>query len=219
MDDKVKLQVGERQFITTRETLVSESAYFASLFSGRWSNQEDGDGSIFIDSDPVLFAEILRYLRSGNFPLYFDAGSRMYDYAKYAALLGEAQYFGIPKLEAWIQKQGYLDAVQIQYNFDVVEDIENGYSMTTTMDRTLNFSFISRIKKVYQCPRGISLHEGRPDKCGRQCSAARGESEPEYEDTQIVTAIAVKSQYIFKPKACLGARVDLERDKSQADGH
>ncbi|KAI0521963.1 hypothetical protein F5B22DRAFT_643545 [Xylaria bambusicola] len=217
MDDTVKLQVGEQQFLTTRGTLVGESTYFASLFSDRWNNQEGDDGSIFIDSDPALFAEILRYLRSGNFPLFFDTGSHMYDYAKYTALLGEAQYFGIPKLEGWIRKQGYLDAVKIDYGIDVVENVDHRRSWSTTADRRLKFSLVPWILKTYRCPRGISVHEGRPDRCGRQCIATRGENEPEYDETQVFTSIAVKTQYIFNPEACLGARVDTEMDESPVD--
>jgi hypothetical protein len=98
MKSRVKLQVSERQFVTTKKTLISESSYFLALISGRWSNQ-DNKGCYFIDSDPELFAEVLRYLRSGNFPLYYDPNKQKYNYAKYAALLGEAQYFGITKLK------------------------------------------------------------------------------------------------------------------------
>ncbi|KAI1261494.1 hypothetical protein F5Y18DRAFT_199394 [Xylariaceae sp. FL1019] len=119
--NKVKLQVGERQFLTTKDTLTGESAYFSALLSGRW-NGPDHDGSYFIDSDPELFVEVLRYLRSGNFPLYFDAKTSTFDYAKYAALLGEAQYFQIAKLEDWIQNKRFLKAVTIKHHVEQIED-------------------------------------------------------------------------------------------------
>src|SRR4051812_48134438 len=68
----VRLKVGGRRFVTTRETLTEESAFFASLLSGRWDNALP-DGSYFINADPALFEHILRYLRRSVFPLFFDA--------------------------------------------------------------------------------------------------------------------------------------------------
>ncbi|KAI0426436.1 hypothetical protein F5Y09DRAFT_62410 [Xylaria sp. FL1042] len=214
MDNKISLQVGERQFITTKDTLVGESAYFQALLSGRWANPFDHEH--FIDSDPELFTEILRYLRSGNFPLYFDPASGTYDYAKYAALLGEAQYFGISKLEAWIQKQCYLDAVTIHYSIEQVRDTESvplgGHYVTLPADQRLDFSYLSRAKRVYLCPRRIAVHRDHPESCGRQCLNARGESEREYEDTYEVKAIVVKTQQLFHPEVCLGVHAEPEED-------
>lgn len=40
-DRRIALQVGERQFVTTREALVAESGFFASLLSGRWVNAQE----------------------------------------------------------------------------------------------------------------------------------------------------------------------------------
>lgn len=53
-------------------------------------------------------------------PVYYDPGKESYDYARYAALLGEAQYFGIVKLEDWILEQRYLNAVKMRYSIDHV---------------------------------------------------------------------------------------------------
>ncbi|KAI0012119.1 BTB/POZ protein [Xylariaceae sp. FL0662B] len=98
-DSRVKLQVGERQFITTRNTLETESPYFRALLSGRWDDQLE-DGTYFIDSDPMSFEAILRYLRTGTFPLFFDAVTQTHDYTKkYLKILGDARYFGIDKLQ------------------------------------------------------------------------------------------------------------------------
>ena len=69
--DKITLQVGARCFITTHETLVAESGFFASLLSGRWDNAAE-DGSHFVDADANLFEHILRYLRRGVFPFFYE---------------------------------------------------------------------------------------------------------------------------------------------------
>jgi hypothetical protein len=90
-DTPIHLQVGGRRFTTTKETLTEESAFFSSLLSGRWENALE-DGSYFIDADPVLFEHILRYLRRGVFPLFFDT-AKGHDPYLYLALLEEARYF------------------------------------------------------------------------------------------------------------------------------
>ena len=73
----IALQVGERRFTTTRDTLMAESDFFASLLSGRWNNAMK-NGAYFIDADANLFDHILRHLRRGAFPLFFDK-SKEYD--------------------------------------------------------------------------------------------------------------------------------------------
>lgn len=73
MRRSITLQVGERRFITTAETMTQESAFFAALFSGRRDNAE-ADGSYFIDADPDLFEHILRYLRRGCFLSFMIMG-------------------------------------------------------------------------------------------------------------------------------------------------
>ncbi|KAL3465583.1 hypothetical protein BJX64DRAFT_285515 [Aspergillus heterothallicus] len=68
----VELQVGDRRFTALRSTLVLENTYFASLLSGRWKTSAREDGSYFIDADPDLFVHILRYLRRGLYPIFYD---------------------------------------------------------------------------------------------------------------------------------------------------
>eukprot|EP00667_Euglena_gracilis_P009965 EG_transcript_10128 len=64
--DKVCLNVGGTEFLTTKETLLSEKDTFfhAMLFSGMW--KPDDQGKFFIDRDPRYFADVLNYLRLGQ---------------------------------------------------------------------------------------------------------------------------------------------------------
>jgi hypothetical protein len=218
--NRVTLQVGERKFLTTEDTLKGESFYFDALFSGDWKKQEDKDECYFIDSDPEVFADLLHFLRSGNFPLYYDAGQQSYDYARYAALLSGARYFGIPKLVDWIWYHGYLNAVKVEYKLDqVVErnynDTAVGSSRTVGGDEKLEFSFLSRSKKAYLCPRLVLSHYDQPERCGRDCSKARGDGGPDFEEIATVTTISIKSKHIFNPQACLRrpASSEAEGDK------
>ncbi|KAG6311987.1 hypothetical protein E4U22_002178, partial [Claviceps purpurea] len=56
---RIKLLVGERTFITTRDTLIRESQFFSRHFSGPWAEPPQ-DGIYFVDADPALFEHILR---------------------------------------------------------------------------------------------------------------------------------------------------------------
>jgi hypothetical protein len=207
-DSLVKLQVGERLFMTTYETLVGESDYFAALLSDRW-NQTDMDGPRFIDADPDTFEHVLRYLRTANFPLFFDKASQSYDHAQYSALLGEARYFRIAKLVEWIESMRYLDAVRIEYKTEVLRD-DNliqalpGCYDTVKANCTLRFSFEWGIKKIYVCPRAIPAHRGHPDLCGMKCNKARGGQTCIFDDEPCLQGIVTRSKIIFDPRVCLG---------------
>jgi hypothetical protein len=66
---RVTLQVGERRFVTTLQTL-EKSGGFASL-SRRWVNRQE-ENSYFVDADPTIFEHILRYLRRGVLVIFYD---------------------------------------------------------------------------------------------------------------------------------------------------
>src|SRR5271155_3384562 len=150
---QITLLVGERCFITTRETLVSESGYFASLFSGRWENA-DVDGSYFIDANANVFEHILNYLRRGTFPIFYDK-NKGHDYALYFALLQEAKYFQITKLKNWLENEQYLHALKTKYSVTEIVGIE-GLSST---DMELEYYPAWANKNIYICPRGIYVHK------------------------------------------------------------
>lgn len=113
-DGIVTLQVGEQRFVTTPETLTRESGFFSALLSSRWDNKQP-DGSYFIDVDPELFKHILRYLRRRILPIFYDK-CKGHDHALYIALLEEAKYFLIPRLEKWLDERRYLQAVSVRYS-------------------------------------------------------------------------------------------------------
>lgn len=109
--NRVVLEVGGRRFISSIEVL-SRSPYFKHMFAIpflEWYR----DGVLHIDNDPDLFAHILRYLRTGSYPLFWDSRNG-FDYAMYATLLQQAQYYLLPQLEAWIAEGKYLDVVELK---------------------------------------------------------------------------------------------------------
>jgi BTB/POZ domain-containing protein KCTD9 len=65
------------------------------------------EGSYFVDADPQLFDHILRYLRRGVLPIFYD-NIRGHDHGLYRALLEEARYFQIDRLENWLSDKSYI---------------------------------------------------------------------------------------------------------------
>lgn len=194
----ITLQVGERRFITTAETMTQESAFFAALFSERWDNAE-ADGSYFIDADPDLFEHILRYLRRGVLPIFYD-DAKGHDHALYLALLEEAKYFQIPRLEHWLKGKRFLQAIKIRYSADELEG--TSWSETRSMDEYVEYHPLWQTKKVYICPRGIFVHRGNPSACGRQCMNAQGDAKNVYEDEQILKTLVIRKQTIVDQAVC-----------------
>ena len=67
-DDDVPLSidVGGTLFRVSRTTLTNSSAYFESMLSARWTNDEsDKKDVLFVDQDPSAFDALLTYMRSG----------------------------------------------------------------------------------------------------------------------------------------------------------
>ncbi|KAG6129674.1 hypothetical protein E4U38_004968 [Claviceps purpurea] len=115
---RIKLLVGERTFITTRDTLIRESQFFSRHFSGPWAEPPQ-DGIYFVDADPALFEHILRYLRQSVFPLFYRQ-SIGHNLGLYAALRKEAEFFQIQRLHIWLSEGRYLDAVHEKKGWKVV---------------------------------------------------------------------------------------------------
>ena len=63
----VRLNVGGKLFQTTRDTL-SGSGFFTSLLDHALEGDQDQDGTVFVDRDGDLFAEILNSLRTSRRP-------------------------------------------------------------------------------------------------------------------------------------------------------
>ena len=62
------VNVGGTRFQTAASTLMTNSTYFASLFSDNWLNSsvaKEDNNEIFLDQDPIVFAKLLSYMRKG----------------------------------------------------------------------------------------------------------------------------------------------------------
>jgi BTB/POZ domain len=114
MDDRINLQVGERFFTTSRDTLKTRTRYFGTMWSGTWGDVQPKD-SYFLDADGDAFAHVLRFLRHGTFPLLYDAATETHAYAMYGVILEQAKMLGIDDLQNWLEDKGYHEAMRTEY--------------------------------------------------------------------------------------------------------
>ncbi|KAI9731296.1 MAG: hypothetical protein M1834_005199 [Cirrosporium novae-zelandiae] len=196
----ITLQIGQRRFVTTWSTITPESGFFSSLLSRRW-NSEQADGSYFIDADPELFEHILRYLRRGVLPVFYDK-STGYDHALYFALLREAKYFQITRLQKWIEDKTYLQSVKVVYSAVEFEGI-NGLDGFTSTDVDVEYHPVWKTRKIYVCPRDIFVHRGNPTACGRSCRKAQGDVEDQYVEEEVLKTLIIRKQTIFNQEICV----------------
>jgi hypothetical protein len=123
------IKTSQRNFITDPDRWLRQSLYFDNLFSGKWGDKQP-DGSFFIETDADVFEHILRYLRSGVLPVFYDKEAG-HDFPMYQALLEQLMYFAIDRLEKWIYKRKYLDPVQIHYM--AIETQDRNFSQNNTV--------------------------------------------------------------------------------------
>ncbi|RYN15621.1 hypothetical protein AA0113_g12499 [Alternaria arborescens] len=125
------IRTSQRSFITDPEQWLGKSAYFDNLFSGKWGDKQE-DGSYFIETDARIFEHILRYLRTGVLPVFYDKVAG-HDFPLYQALLEESTYFAIDRLQKWLCEQKYLEAVKIRHLAIETQD-RTDYRKQTTSD-------------------------------------------------------------------------------------
>jgi hypothetical protein len=210
-DPVITLKVGEQTFQTKAETL-QESGYPKALTSGRWESNKQNDCSYFIDADPALFAHILRYLRRGVLPIFYDK-VKGHDHALYLALLEEARYFQIQRLQKWLEEKRFLRAMMVSTT--TRDEGESIVGCTESKDSNKQFEIypLMYMRKVYLCPRRIDRHKGDPDSCGRQCRNAQAEGGPEYVDEPCMKIVSVTKETIFDRQACLEGQGDFSSEE------
>ncbi|KAM5440006.1 hypothetical protein McanMca71_004993 [Microsporum canis] len=190
----VVIQVGEGRYHTTVETLTEKSNYFKAYFSGKWTIPMMEDGSIFIDADSSTFEHVLRYLRRGVFPLAFDA-TKGHDYRLYASILEEARYFQCPELVTWLEDQCYHKCVTWRVS---TENSEYSMEEDSSVGDLCILPSTTAKKLIYNCPRGITVHRGQRERCGRQCRNAQLLEDINY-DVEYITSgwLVSKKRYTF----------------------
>ena len=157
--------------------------------SERWASDKQADGSYFIDANPKIFQHVLNFLRHRVYPLCYDK-AKGHDFATYALIQKQADYFGVQKLVTWLRKILYLQAITITVTARIVEGVDEIGGRNTSNDKISHYPTWKTVKK-YVCPRGISKHCDNPRGCGFQCRKARGDADDEYEDCSVLSSTLV----------------------------
>lgn len=207
--DEIVLQVDDKIFRTTKGTLMEESAYFSSRLANR---RVAVDRKLTLDMDPTVFTHVLRYLRHGVLPCFYDK-THGFDYNLYSLVLAQAEYLLIERLSSWIRDKRYEKAVTKERSAKTYLDEVGDINGSDTADTECEYRFVWGKKEVYVCPRGITVH-CRPSDCGRQCNNARGDI-PVYHEEDELRIFEIKTKTVFNRQICLenlsGSTHNLER--------
>lgn len=125
----------------------------------------------------------------------------------YAALLGEARYFQIERLVQWLEEKRYLQAVKIErtvYQVEGIGRLDLEHRAAAANEEFECYAFATT-RKVYVCPRGIEVHRGHPEACGKMCEKVRGMADLEYEDEEIWRTMVVSKRVVLNQEACYDA--------------
>lgn len=201
--DTVTLQVDDKIFRTTRKTLVEESAFFASRLSDRWLSV---DHALALDMDPSVFTHVLRYLRHGVLPLFYDQ-IRGFDHGLYSMVLAQADYLLIDRLSSWIREKRYLLTVRKERSAKMYLDEVDEMSGSDPADTECEYQLFWGKKQVYGCPRGIPVHKKASD-CGRQCNNARSDGDSCYHEEDELRIFEIKTKTVFNRQVCLEGQSD-----------
>ena len=140
------IKISQHSFITDPERWMGQSIYFNNLFSGKWGDKQE-DGSYFIETNADIFDHILQYLRTGVRPVFYDMKAG-HNFPLYQALLSEAMYFAIDRLQKWLCERKYLDAVKIYHIATETQDRESYRKHTTNDTNSRTFMLEDRFVEI-----------------------------------------------------------------------
>ncbi|KAH7347069.1 hypothetical protein BKA66DRAFT_601818 [Pyrenochaeta sp. MPI-SDFR-AT-0127] len=194
------------------------------MFSGKWGDKQEDD-SYFIETDAHIFEHILRYLRTGVLPVFYDKVAGHY-FPLYQALLEESMYFAIDRLQKWLRERKYLAAVNIHiiateagdrdsYSKHTVKGpdgrtfmIEDRFiDMTTSSNMETTVVPVTQQRNTFYCPE--ARHgKSSPDHCWRCIGQAREDGIPGYggwKQEEQLTWCIVRKEVVFNHDLCVTA--------------
>ncbi len=195
---RITIRVGEKEFFTTRPTL-SESRLFGDLFAAQPTRSE-----FFVDDEPELFGQVLRFLRTRRYPLFYSRGEG-HDSTRYMELLAAARFYRVDALETWLAAKRYYSAVWIKtdyraavlYGQDQIEHLQELAWQGHEQGRILQVS--DKQSKVWCCPAKLWRHDGYDSKCLKaQCKRPDGTLASQYvpmrvlEIKALVTSVEIR---------------------------
>lgn len=196
------LDVGGRKFKVSADILIAESGLFQHQLSDRFNWKPEPDGSYFLDADPELFNHLIGFMRRpSTFPLFWSK-DQGFNYDLYQRLQAEAEYFQVHVLHDWIEQQRYLDAVSIRTYQPRTRQLKDITREKITGNMSEDWHYVPRVRKTYICPRGIVVHYGNREGCGRACREYQGDDATEYDEEDYMEVISVIKEVVFDEKVC-----------------
>lgn len=165
LDNRIIVEVGGKAFHVCSD-IFEESAWFTKAI--RRASFSGESPRVRIENDPELFGEILLYLRTGMFPLYWDK-IRGFDYRRYAEMETQAKMYQLPALLQWIQDRRYLDVVTtevVMKETKIPKGVEHyqRHVLLGNEEETVD-AVLPGVDEVWICPASIEAHEGDSTLC------------------------------------------------------
>ena len=135
-------------------------------------------------------------MRTGVCPVFWQATTG-HDFVLYDRLLVEARFFRVGTLVHWLEEQEYLGAVEVTRSMRVSEGDEIPQNKTGRGSLT-QWIPMWKANRVYICPRGIAVHHGDINRCGRQCRNAQDDSGPKYAKEMELTMVSKFSGLLLR---------------------
>jgi hypothetical protein len=138
------VNVGGTKFITSKDTLVAGSPFFAAMLSGKFAEGEDGE-EVYVDRNPVPFTIILEYMRS-NILLCGRENSTLL-----AAVLVEADFYGMDGLVYDVKLQCYTNlhhSTQTRNDAELLAKLEAEFPSVQDLVRHQHFPSIYYEKRM-----------------------------------------------------------------------
>lgn len=171
----------QEETICSRQ-LYRHTTWFHSLIES-FKRDKSPVVTIPIDFEPEHFGHILRYIRTGLYPVFYDEALGGHNVPKYLIVKKCADMYGVEKLAQWLANKRYEEVVVKEYTIrweQRKQDQPNPYSHAyMPSDKTLTFIPTGHTEKVYTCPRDIAVHRGDKSRCGQACFKAEHR---DYED-------------------------------------
>ncbi|KAJ3177829.1 hypothetical protein HDU85_005741 [Gaertneriomyces sp. JEL0708] len=177
----IKLQVGERRFVTTKATLIRKSTYFDVLLGEDFKKPDSSmDGHIFVDRSGDLFEHVLQYMRADKLPLFHDP-AHGFNHGLYSQLRDEAIFYGISDLDDQLKNRKYIYLVNTYFQIVTFPATIDGHSMNLELTKELRAAYtpnrtVSLVQQLaysleaYHCAR--RKNHTSPEHCGQACHRA-----------------------------------------------
>ena len=203
----IQLDVGERTFYVKLSSLLRTSCYFRDFFALPGPTPEGlGNRYHFLDLDGDAFAEVLTYIRSLNYPLYYTV-DKGFDVDKYLRVQAVADYIGCEELMDWIHQEKYLQAVEKYYTTQVfTKKMDAEALIRHHQGGTAKLTSLTEIhtERSFVCPNSIEGHQGASEVCEIQClpDLIKQNRQPPVREVQFARTTIVTEEIRTRPEVC-----------------